>query len=201
MESYRVAGCLLATAAFLGAVGPATAQQVEVAPFAGVQFGGSFESPAAGAYAIGTGPVFGGTVDIAIAPSWRVELLYSRQATELSNPLQAARFDLKVERYMVGIEEEKGDRARFFGVFLLGVTRFVPGFGGYDSDERFTLGLSLGVKTSLSRRLGLRAEARGFFVNVSSYGATVCSNGTCLFHLNASGLWQGDVTAGVTLAF
>jgi hypothetical protein len=137
-----------------------------------------------------------------LSASWSVELLYSRHETELSSPHAPARLDLKIERYMAGIQEAKGDpSARFFGVFLMGVTRFAPGFSGYDSDERFTLGLSLGIKSSLSRHLGLRAEGRGFFVIVESGGGTICSNGTCLFRFNASGLWQGDLSAAVVLAF
>jgi hypothetical protein len=65
---------------------------------------------------------------------------------------------------------------------------------------RFTLGLSLGLKRALSERFGFRAEARGFFVNVDSGGGVICS-GSCLFVFRASGLWQGDLSAGVTLAF
>jgi hypothetical protein len=101
----------------------------------------------------------------------------------------------------VGIQEEKGDeRLRFFGVFLAGLTRFAPGLDGYDSDVGFTLGLSLGLKRALSERVGLRAEARGFFVNVNSSGGLFCS-GSCLFVFHASGLWQGDLAAGLTFAF
>ena len=103
---------------------------------------------------------------------------------------------------MVGIQEKKGEgRARFFGVFLVGLSRFAPGFVGYDPDERFTLGASLGVKTLLSRRFGVRGEARGFFAIDESAGGIVCSNGACLFRYGASGLWQGDVTAAVYMAF
>jgi hypothetical protein len=127
--------------------------------------------------------------------------LYSRAETEASRGSGADRLDLRVERYLAGIREEKGEgRARFFGVFLVGLTRFVPGLRGYDADEAFTLGLSLGVKGSLSKRFGLRGEARGFFVSVESGGGTVCS-GSCLLRYSASGLWQGDVTGAVVVRF
>ena len=65
---------------------------------------------------------------------------------------------------------------------------------------RFTLGLSLGLKRALSNRFGFRAEARGFFVSVDSGGGVIC-RGSCLFVFRGSGLWQGDLTAGVTMAF
>ena len=71
---------------------------------------------------------------------------------------------------------------------------------GYDSDVRATFGLSLGIKHMLSDRFGLRAEGRAFFVSVGSGGGVFCS-GSCLFVFRASGLWQGDLSAGVTLGF
>ena len=181
----------------------AHAMDVEVAPFVGAQFGGWFDSAATGrTTTLGSGLVYGATVDVPVAQGWLVELMYSRQETELSGGRTASAFDLSVERYMAGIQEEKVlDWGRFFGVFLVGLTRFAPGLGGFDVDERFTLGLSLGLKASLSKRLGLRGEARGFFVAVESGGGILCSNGSCLFRYSASGLWQGDVTAAVVIAF
>ena len=174
---------------------------MELAPFAGVQFPGYVSSAANGRpVSLGIGLDYGGTLDIGVAPGWRVELMYSRQPTELSSQ-GGPRFRLNLERYLVGIEEEKGDpRLRFFGVFLAGLTRFAPGLNGYDSDVRFTLGLSLGLKRALSERFGFRAEARGFFLSVNSGGGVICS-GSCLFVFSASGLWQGDLSAGFTIAF
>ena len=177
------------------------AGDVELAPFAGVQFPGYVSSAAGGRrVSIGIGLDYGGTLDIGVAPGWRAELMYSRQATEFSRQ-GGPDFGLKLERYLVGIEEEKGEPPlRFFGVFLAGLTRFAPGLDGYDSDVRFTLGLSLGLKRAFSERFGLRAEARGFFVSVNSGGGVVCS-GSCLFVFRGSGLWQGDLSAGFTMAF
>jgi hypothetical protein len=174
---------------------------VEVAPFAGYQFGGAFDSATSGnPFDIGSGFVYGGTVNVLIYPTWRVELLYSRQEAELTRRGEEG-FDLKVERYLAGIQEEKGDRVRFFGTFLIGLTRFAPGLDGFDADEVFTVGLALGLKTTPSRRVGLRAEARGFFLPVDSGGGVVCRNGACLFRFQSSGIWQGDVTAGVLVGF
>ena len=180
----------------------AGAADVELAPFAGIQFPGSFASVVDGRpVSIGIGLDYGATLDIAVAPGWRAELMYSRQSTELSSRRGGPRFGLQMERYLAGIQEEKGDpRARFFGVFLLGATRFAPGLDGYDSDVRFTAGLSLGIKLALSERFGFRTEGRLFFVNVDSGGGVIC-NGPCLFVFRASGLWQGDLSAGVTIGF
>jgi hypothetical protein len=180
----------------------ARAGDLEFAPFAGLQYAGSVATTTGRGASIGSGLAYGATLDVALNPQWQVELLYSRQETSLSSSGESSPFDLKVERYMAGIQEDKGDeRTRFFGVFLLGLTRFAPGFGGYDADERFTLGLTLGLKHYLSDRFGVRAEARGFFAAVDSGGGTVCRNGNCLFVYSASGLWQGDVSAAVLIRF
>lgn len=203
MGAIQWRGALLVLAACLLSARGAAADDVEFAPFVGVQYGGWFDSSATGrTVSLGTGLLYGGTVDVPLVPSWRAELMYSRQETELSAGSGGPAFGLTVERYMAGIQEENvADWGRFFGVFLVGLTRFSPGLGGYDADERFTLGLSLGVKISLSDRFGLRGEARGFFVSVESGGGIACSNGLCLFRYSASGLWQGDVTAAVVIAF
>jgi hypothetical protein len=103
---------------------------------------------------------------------------------------------------MAGIVEEKGEgRSHFFGVALAGVTRFVPGLSGFDTDSRFTLGVDLGVKHFLSDNFGLRAELRGFYAFTETNGGVFCAQGTCLFAFGGKGLWQGDVSGGIILAF
>ena len=175
---------------------------VEVSPFAGFQFGGSVNSTVNGRRVeLGGGFAWGATVDIALVPGWRIELMYSRQETALESRGDVERVQMGVERYLAGVQEEQGDgRTRFFGTALIGATRFAPGLGGYDSDVRFTAAASLGIKHFVTPRLGLRAEARGFFVDVNSGGGIVCAGG-CLFVFNGDGLWQGDVTGGITLGF
>lgn len=183
------------------------AQTVQVSPFGSFEFGGSLSSPVfESIFHLGSSFGYGGTVDIAVAKSWRVELLYTRQQTDLfeSGGGSGPRFDLTVERYMVGIQEEKGEeggKTRFFGVFLLGATRLVPTLGQYGSDSRFTLGLALGVKLFVSKSVGFRFEGRGFFTPVESGASMICSSGTCLFGASGSGLFQGDLSAGLIIAF
>jgi len=192
---------LLGLAVLLAPGAPARGSDVEIAPFVGAQHAGSYGGSSTGVtLSSGVGLDFGGTVDLEVAPGWRVELLYSRQEAELASG-GGPRLDLDLERYMAGIVEEKGDdRTRFFGVFLLGLTRFGPGWTGRDADARFTLGLSLGLKRALSGRFGLRMEARGFFVVTEGQAGGVC-NGSCVFVYRGSGNWQGDVSAGILMAF
>ena len=181
------------------------AAEIELAPFAGLQFGGHLYNPnLATSFALDESAVFGATLDVALDENWRLELLFSRQDTELrANQAGAPRFPQIVERYMVGIQEEQGPHGpfRFFGVALLGATRLAPGLSGADSELRFAGGLSLGAKVPASSRVGFRFEARGFYTVVDSGGAVYCTNGTCLFRFSGSGIWQGDVTAGLVVRF
>ena len=175
----------------------AWAGDVELAPFAGLQYGGSLAAPSGREIAIDVGLQYGATLDVGIAGRWSFELLVSRQETGLSG---APRVGLAIERYLAGVREEKEvGRFRFLGVFLLGLTRLVP--DGLDADERFTGALGLGLRRPLTRHLGLRTDVRVYYAVVSAGGATACVNGSCLFVFGSSGVWQGDLTAGLTWTF
>jgi hypothetical protein len=202
----RTARASLALAAVLLAA-PAQAGEVQFAPFAGLGFGGYFQSPVYDArFTLDASADFGATLDVAFADTWRVEALFSHQSTELraGRGVVAPAFKQTVERYMVGIVEEfdSDTRWRFFGVGLLGATRFDPGLNGIDSELRFAAGVSLGTKFLASRRLGLRFEGRVFYTVVESGGSAFCNGqGTCFFNFSVSGIWQGDVTGALILRF
>ena len=179
------------------AVAPlASASDVSLSPFAGLQFGGGFDYYLGSHVSIGAGLEYGGLLDVG-GDHWGANFLYTRETGGLEGvPL----VELTVERYLGGIREQKGQgRTRYSGVFLLGATRFVPaGFGG---NTRFTAGLGLGVITSLSPHFGLRADIHGYYAFVSAGGGMACANGTCLFAFSSSGMMQGDLTAGLVLKF
>jgi hypothetical protein len=205
----------LAPAALLGAVlfalaPPAGAQQpvegpkVQIAALAGWGFGGSVTNLETGLQrSFLAAPVYGGTLGIRVGQGWYAEGYFSRQKSQLSGGGVTPDFDVALERYLVGIQQETGTnpRVRWFGTFWLGATRFVPGLGDYDSATKFTGGLGLGVKTYFSDNIGLRLEARGFYTVVKGEGGLLCVNGSCLFAFSGSGLWQGDVGGGLIIAF
>jgi hypothetical protein len=188
---------LLPLTFILLAAGWARGGEVEVAPFFGLQYGGALVAPSGGKVRIDVGPQYGATLDVAFAQRWSIELLYARQETEVAS---TPRIGLAVERYMAGAREEKEvGRGRFLGVALIGLTRVVP--DGLGADERFTVAVGLGVRWPLTPRLGLRADARGYYAIVSSGSGTACLNGSCLLVFGSSGVWQGDITAGLTWTF
>jgi hypothetical protein len=189
---------LLLPLAFLVLAGAsAHAGDIEIAPFLGLQYGGSLATPSGGKVAIDAGLQYGATLDVAFARSWSFEVLVARQETELAS---APGLGLAVERYMAGVREEKElGRARFHGVGLLGLTRVVP--NGLGADERFTVALGLGVRWPLTRHLGGRADVRGYYAIVSSGGGSACIDGSCVLVFGSSGVWQGDLTAALVWTF
>ena len=201
MPRFVMMPAMLAVA-LLGA-NQARAQSVQITPFVGYAFGGSVRDTVLDeSRSFDAALAYGGTLNFAISESWRFELLYSRQETKISGNGLSPSFDVTIERYLAGFQEEKGEgNIRYFGTFWLGATRFVPGIGGYDAETRFGGGVGLGVKTFPVKNVGLRFEARGFYTLVKGEGGAFCANGTCLFAFSGTSLWQGDVSAGLILAF
>ena len=194
----------LAALAGLAAL-PAAAQSVQIAPLAGYGFGGRFYSEGlATEFELENSFDYGGAVDFRVGETWRIELLYSRRDSELQAVgLSGFNLDLQIERLFVGLQEEVSpqNRTRPFGTLLLGVTRFKPGFEGVDPDDRFTLGVSLGIKSWLSKNIGFRLEGRAYYIFVESGGGILCSGGTCFISISGSGLWQTNVSGGLVFAF
>jgi hypothetical protein len=176
----------------------AVPEEFTLEPFAGIQYGGAFQAATGGRAEIGVGLQYGATVDVAIGGErWGAVALFARQDTELEG---VPRRDVAVERYMVGPREEKGDgRFRFRGVFLLGATRFA--LDGLGSDVRFTVAPGLGASVWLSPRFGLRADVRAYYAVISFSGGTACVSSSCLYLFGSTGVWQGDLTAGLQLRF
>jgi hypothetical protein len=194
----RRARSLLLVATVVLAPAGALAGDVALEPFAGFQYGGAFHSESGRRAAIGIGLQYGANLDIPFEENrWGIDLLFARQESELED---VPRLGIAIERYMVGIREEKGDgRFRFRGNFYLGASRFI--LDGLGSDVRFTGALGLGTSHAVSPRFGLRVDARAYYAVVSFSGGTACVNGSCLYVFGGSGVWQGDVTAGLELRF
>jgi hypothetical protein len=177
---------------------------VQIAGFAGYQFGGSiFSETLDREFSFKSGVNYGGSLDFAIGQTWRFEIYYSRQDTQLEGAgLTDAAFDVKIERLMVGLQEEKGEGSvKFFGTLLAGATRYTPGDGTLSDDTRFSAGLGLGVKSFFTKNVGLRLEGHAFYTMVESGGGVFCTAGLCVFNYSGRGIWQGDLEAGLIIAF
>lgn len=124
-------------------------------------FGADVEAKESGSYGL--------SFDIPLASALQLELLASRQATELrfDEGLFGPDFavaDIDISYYHVGLLWQGTDRrvSPFF-VASLGVTRLDPDLPDTSTENRFSLSLGGGVKIFFSDHVGLRLEGRGFW--------------------------------------
>jgi hypothetical protein len=181
---------------------------VEIAPFAGIQFGGSVQSQP-GRLEIEPDLNYGVIVDVRVRKDATIQMLYGRQDTTLefvsSNLFfpRRVRAGLAVEYYHLGGAVEFGEgRLRPYFSLTVGATRFDPKVEDVGSEWRFSIGSGLGVKTWMSPRFGFRAEARVWPTFLQTSGGFLCSlPGGCLAEVEADFLTQASATAGFFVAF
>lgn len=196
--------CRYFAAAVLLLLAPSAARAdrgIEITPFAGFRFGGSFEDNTTGTdFKVGESGSFGLILGLRDTHETHYELLYSFQRTELNGegifggrPL----FDLNIHYlHLGGTLEFPGETVLPFISGGLGVTFLVPTGAGLDSSTNFSLSLGGGVKVPFSSKLGLRLEGRGYL--------TILPNTTEVFCVSSGGAEcavrvQGDVLGQVEL--
>jgi hypothetical protein len=192
----------VALAVILIAPPKAPAQTVELTAFGGLAFGGELiATPGYESVPLQAGPLYGGAFNVEFLPRWRLEALFMRQKTKVPGPAYGTYIDVNVDRYMGAILSHDPLSARWdvFGEFMLGATRYVP--RGFESELWFTLGAAVGVKTYVTRNIGFRFEARGYYTPVVISGATVCGGSGCVIGYTGTGTFQGDISAGVIIGF
>jgi hypothetical protein len=182
-------------------------QTVEVAPFAGQRYGGSFVDANTGAnFQVADANVFGLVADFDLEPDKQIEVLLSRQNTNLStndtlftgNPL----FDLTIDYYHIGGLYMLPDfeRVRPFISGTFGLTRMAPDRADLSTVNRFSLSLGGGVKVFFTKSVGLRFDARGIYTALNADTAIFCSGG-CAIKVNSSGFVQTEVSAALMMRF
>jgi hypothetical protein len=200
-----VAATIVAT---IVASGPtAAAQTVEISPFYGYRVGGSISEVTAGPVVDDDGgPSFGVIVNVVFGlptDGLKVEGIYSHEEARLT--VRSSQFDpprhasAQVDQVLVGgIRDLTDGRARPFLSGLFGITRYaVPG----DTEVRFAIGVGTGMKAYFTSRLGLRLDARGYMTIINLGSAGVCGGFGCAIAFNVSPAFQGDLTAGLIVAF
>ncbi len=149
------------------AVVPASAQTVELTPFVGYQFGGSFDQD----YEdddfdffddvdVEESESYGLMLNLGLTRSLQFELLYSRQETNLEEDsfLGADLDDVEIEYFHGGVLWQWGDgQVHPYVVASAGGTRFTLADG---DDTRFSVGLGGGVKVMFNNHVGLRLDGR-----------------------------------------
>jgi hypothetical protein len=176
----------------------------EISPHYGYRWGGSIESASGQSLSLRDGRAYGLSLDYSPHPDsdLKFELLWSRQESgvDFQTPAGLNHVGVTVDEFQFGgVVDFNQGRLHEFVTGLLGATLFGP--EGADSDVRFSLSIGGGVKFFLFRNLALRADLRGYCTVVESDSAFIHYNGVTVAHFTGSTLWQGEITAGITLAF
>lgn len=183
----------------------ASAQTVEITPFAGYRFGGGFfEELTRQPVDLDGAATFGGVVNVAFRDGLLIEALFTHQEATLVVPASPfgpeSRWRMTVDHMMAGGLQEFGTgAARPFLTGLLGLTRYAaPG----DAELRFTASAGGGVRLFPVNNLGLRLDGR-VFATLADLGdrAIACTPGFCIFAFDATFVWQSEFSAGLTVRF
>jgi hypothetical protein len=189
--------CPLLALALAAAV-PASAQVVEITPFAGYQFGGDLEEISADNVEreLEPSPTWGLMLDFSVTAFDQVEVYFSSQGTELDRGTEPA-VSVQVDTFQVGAIHQyaPGKPVNPYLGLTLGATRY--GVGG-SSDTRFSGALALGIKLMVSDHYGFRFDGR-FFGSSTSSGEISCADELCVGYPDTSVIWQYAVNAGVII--
>jgi len=199
----------------------AWAQKFEISPFAGLRYGGEFGDEWDDFYwadlEVDDGPSYGLTLGFSVTKAVQVELMWSRQSTELVETAglfegEVELFDLDVDYYHVAVLYQwTPGHVRPFVVASLGATAFHPEPWDLDDETRFSSSFGGGVKVMVGENFGLRLEGRFFSTFVDEdedafcdCGCSSCGHCDChghRRHWDDDYLFQGEVRAGLIFAF
>ncbi len=192
----------------------AFAQKLEFTPFAGFRFGGDFERSIDDfdhfdlGLALDEGDSYGFILGIGVTRNLQVELLYSTQETTLIDRFLPSGsqevFDLDADYLHAGLAYQfaTSGRVRPFVAGSLGITRLAPNDSFYDDDERFSVGLGVGVKVMLADHVGIRLEGRGFWTLLDEDETFTCDYDDYCYDASVTdSLIQGELLGGLIFAF
>ena len=201
---FRRSALLLAVPLLLAA--PAAAQRVEITPFVGFQFAGEFEDrfdvDDFNDVDVEEGESYGVLVDFGLSRSSQIELLYSRQDTELREDrlFGLSLLELEIEYWHLGFLYQWGPgQVRPYLVLSLGATNLAP--VGFDDTTRFSWSAGGGVKLMFSEHVGFRADGRFYSTLIDEDDDVFCDPFGCFSYDDSTFFFQLDVKAGIVFAF
>jgi hypothetical protein len=209
----------LACAAFLADAAPARAQyleidSVEVTPFVGVRFGGTFEilpdAPVPIDATLKDAQSYGFSAGIRFDQLSLVEFRWTQSTTTLQFDVPFARLgpalgDVRLNQFHADftrefiVREIKGLRSFLTG--SLGVTHMGA---SHDSFTRFSFGFGGGLKQFVGSKFAIRAEAHWLPIWISpEVGGFACNSvsGGCLVLLNGRLAQQFELSVGPVVRF
>ena len=210
----RLSVSLLVFAIVLSAMPQASAQQspgrIELTPFAGFRFGGSFTDEEDGREAsVADSATAGFAVNFRDSSNTQWEIVYVRQSTDVNVrdfDFGVPTLDLDIDILQLGgTYLGEGDLFRPYLAATIGASRLSPTFDGLDSDTFWSFGIGGGMQFFPTNRLGLRLEGRMWGTLVDSSTSLFCQSGPngggCAIAINGEGLWQFETFAGLVVRF
>ncbi len=207
---------LIASALLLAAVAPASAQKVELTPFLGWAFGGTFKNvnvpdgSGVNRLDIANSLDYGLIVDFAIAPQLQIELLGQWQNSRLKTQDNVTGGDrdiidpLNVAYYHLGAVFQSARKQQGKPQGFMAITGGVAHFSsdGNESETRFSFGGALGGKWFFNERFGARLQSRLMVTYFPSTSDLFCDPGGLCYQIPANSfLPQIDLSAGLIVAF
>lgn len=182
------------------------ARAVEVAPFIGHRYGGSFQDAnTLSGFELADANSFGLLLDFDTEPDRQIEVFLSRQDTQLTtagtftgNPL----FDLSIDYYHIGglyLLPAEGPMHPFVSG-TMGLTRMVPKRADLTTENRLSLSLGGGAKFYFSRSVGVRFDVRAIYTMLNADTAVFCSGG-CTVMVRGNGFVQMEAGAALLMRF
>ena len=187
--------------------------RVQIGPYVGYQFGGSLD--ATSQYEkrhinIQDAPTFGATLNFAASRDGIAEIGYSRTDTEISvhsTDGSFEKYDLAINYLTIGgLLEFRIPGAEWLRPVIggtMGPSWFEANNEYYSYEEwRFSLLMEGGLKMQIVDHLGVRFRARLLTTFFTDHSALFCGSGTgCAYTFSGTALFQGEVGAGVYVAF
>jgi opacity protein-like surface antigen len=191
----------------------ASAQQsaVEVTPFAGYRFGGTFETEDETArYELEDSASFGVLVNLPHKTNTQWEILYSQQGSAEAiyegDPGPDPLVDVDIHVLQIGgTYLFEGERAIPYLAATLGGTHIRTTSTESTDDTFFSGSIGIGMKFLPTSRVGIRVEARAYGTLISSDSALFCSTGpdanVCAVRIDGKLFSQVETFAGITFRF
>ena len=201
---------LLAMLIFLPALTSAQESGVEITPFGGYRFGGTFETADASVeYEMEDSSSFGLILNFRHKSNTQWEIFYSQQRSEAtfsetSAIDQVVDVDIHVLQ-LGGTYVGDGDKMRPYVAMTLGGTHIRTDSVDSADDTFFSGSIGIGMKFMPSSRIGIRVEARAYGTLLSSDTKLFCQTGPdqniCAVQVDGNLLTQFETFAGITFRF
>lgn len=183
---------------------------IEITPFLGYRFGGTFETEDATArYEMEDSESLGLLVNLPHRFNTQWEILYSYQQSEArysGDPGPDPRVDTEIHVLQLGgTYRGSGEKAIPYLAATIGGTHVRTSSTATRDDTFFSGSIGVGMMFLPSSRVGIRVEARGYGTLISSNSEIFCSTGPdanlCAIRIDGKLLTQVETFAGVTFRF